>query len=262
MNVRSQATISYAYALGNLKIKDIATSNVVNTEVRTVSLLAKKTASSEFFKPLDVITYNIIITNPGNSSANKVVINDDLFHQKLVDDSFKYFFLDDSEVKVKLKTNDNNLIFEIDELKPNAVCVILYQVMIDAIDELCVDLRNSSNIYSKEILPFATNKLDIKQRFAKIECLKKTVDYTYLNTDISYLITLKNIGNTDAIDIEVIDQLPQTFELQNTPDAITINNENVDIFTIDDKTNILKFIVDKIEPSSTVEAIIKGRIVK
>lgn len=262
MNVKSQATISYAYALGNLKIKNITTSNVVNTEIRSVNLLAKKTASSDYFKPLDVITFNIIITNPGNSSATNVVINDDLFHQSYIEGSFKYLFLDDSKTKVSMKINENNLIFEITELKPNDVCVISYQVVIDDIDELCVDLRNTSNVYSKEVLPFTTNKLDLKQRYAKIICEKKTVDFTYLNTDLNYLVKIKNTGNVDAIDLEVVDQLPKTFELSKTPDAITVDKKNIDIFVVDKETNTLKFIIDKVEAGKTVEAVIKGKIVK
>lgn len=261
MNVSSQATISYAYALGSLKIKNITTSNVVNTEVRTVNLLAKKTANTEFFKPNDIITYNIVITNPGNSNANDVVINDDLFHQKFVEGSFKYLFLDDSKSKIALKVNENNLIFTIDTIKPGEVCVISYQVIIDDLEEVCVDLRNSSNIYSKEVQPFITNNLNLIQKYAKIECSKKTVDYTYFNTDLSYLINLKNTGNTAAIDIEVIDQLPKTFELS-AKNPIMIGKQSIDIFVFDKETNILKFIIDKIDPNASIEVVIKGKIVK
>ena len=37
----------------------------------------------------------------------------------------------------------------------------------------------------------------IKQRYAHIEC-EKNADFAYVNTEISYLLTLKNTGNTAA----------------------------------------------------------------
>lgn len=51
MNVRSQASIAYAYAVGNLKIKSIAYSNVVNTVVCEVDLLAKKSRMRSISSP-------------------------------------------------------------------------------------------------------------------------------------------------------------------------------------------------------------------
>jgi uncharacterized repeat protein (TIGR01451 family) len=262
MNVKSQATIAYAYTLGNLKIRSITTSNVVSTEVRTVDLLAKKIASTEYFKPADVITYSIIITNPGNSKATNITINDELFRQSFVKDSFRYLFLDDSKADIKLTINDNNLIFEIDELNPHAVCVLTYQVTVDEIEEICLDLRNCTSVSCKELTPFALNKFDIKQRYAKIECTKKTVDHVYLNSDIAYEIMITNKGNVEAVDLELIDQLPQTFELNHSQDAITINNENCDIFAFDKNTHLLKMIIDRVEPFSAVKVVIKGKITK
>ncbi|NLD27056.1 MAG: DUF11 domain-containing protein [Acholeplasmataceae bacterium] len=262
MNVKSQATIAYAYALGNLKIRSITTSNVVSTEVRTVDLLAKKIASAEYFRPGDVITYSIILTNPGNSKATNITINDELFRQSLVKDSFRYLFLDDSKADIKLTINDNNLVFEVDEVNPHAVCVLTYQVTVDEIDEICLDLRNCTSVSCKEVNPFALHKFDIKQRYAKIECLKKTVDHVYLNSDIAYEIIITNKGNVEAVDLELIDQLPQTFELDHSKDAITIDNVECDIFTFDKNTNLLKLIIDRVEPFASVKVIVKGKITK
>jgi hypothetical protein len=261
MNVVSQAKIAYAYAIGNLKIKSITNSNLVTTEVRSVELLAKKCVSQDSFKPNDIITYTTVIQNPGNTKLNNVVVNDDLFHQKYVEDSFKYLFMDDTTCDITLSKNDNNLIFEIPYLNPNAVVILTYKVEIDNIEELSMDIRNVANVHSNEIKPFKTNNLDLKQRFAKIECVKKCVDYTYYNTNLSYSIILKNVGNVDAIDIEVVDQLPKTYQLD-AKHPITINNVDIDIFTFDEDTKILKFVVEKVPASSEVEVIIKGKIVK
>lgn len=261
MNVVSQAKISYSYKIGNLKIKNIANSNLVSTEVRSIELLAKKTASQEAFKPNDIITYTLVVQNPGNTKVTEIVVNDDLFHQKYINDSFKYIFLSDCDSKITVSENSNNLIFEITELLPGAVAIITYQVEIDNIDELSMDIRNVASVQSKEIKPFKTNNIDLVQRFAKIEITKKCVNYTYYNTDLSYSIILKNVGNIEAIDIEVIDQLPKTFVL-NEKLPITIKDVPVDIYTFDEETKILKFIVDKVPSNSEVEVIVKGKITK
>lgn len=261
MNVYSQAKVSYAYSLGNLKIRSITNSNVVTTEIKQNRLLAKKVASSNYFKPYDVITYTLIIQNAGNAAINDVVINDDIFHQKYIENSLNYFFLDDSKSDINLTVNENNLIFEIPKLEPYATLIITYKVEIDNIEDLSMDILNIANVQSKEISPFQTNTIDLKQRYALIECEKKCVDYAYYNTDIAYSIILRNKGNVDAIDLEVIDELPKTFELDKKK-PITINNTLVDIYSFDNETKILKFIVDKVSAFSEIEVIVKGRIIK
>jgi|GEM_PF-812164 len=262
MNVRSQASVTYAYALGNLKIKNITHSNVVSTIVREVGLLAKKIANVEFFKPGDVITYNIIVTNPGNTKATKVTITDELDHQSYVKDSFRYLFLDDSEAEIKLGLKEGALVFEIDELEPKDVCVLSYQAVADKVEEICLDLRNSTCIKSREVKPFTTDQFEIKQRYAKIECTKRAVDQVFLNSDIEYEILLTNKGNVEAVDLEVVDQLPVTFELDSGEDAITVNGKPAEIHVFNKDTRILKLMIDKVLPSETVKVIVRGRITK
>jgi uncharacterized repeat protein (TIGR01451 family) len=154
------------------------------------------------------------------------------------------------------------LIFEIQELNPYDVCILTYQAIVDQIEEICLDLRNCTSVQSKEVQPFTTNKIDIKQRYAKIECKKKTLDHVFLNSDIEYEIILTNKGNVEAIDLEITDQLPSTFELNEAEDAITVNGENVDIYAFNKETHILKLIVEKVDPYETIKIVVKGRITK
>ncbi len=124
MIVRSQASVSYAYSLGNLRINSVVSSNAVDTEIRTVKLLGKKTASHEFFRPGDVITYNLVITNTGNFAASNVLIEDELSYQKLVEGSFTYSFLENSKAEARLLEKAGGLAFEIDELRPTS-CALM-----------------------------------------------------------------------------------------------------------------------------------------
>ncbi|HHZ18609.1 MAG TPA: DUF11 domain-containing protein [Acholeplasmataceae bacterium] len=262
MIVRSQASVSYAYSLGNLRINSVVSSNAVDTEIRTVKLLGKKTASHEFFRPGDVITYNLVITNTGNFAASNVLIEDELSYQKLVEGSFTYSFLENSKAEARLLEKAGGLAFEIDELRPYEVCIISYRTVVDDIRDTTVDLRSAPTIRSKEIPATPAGELLIKQRYAHLECEKKCVDFAYLNTDISYLLTLKNTGNATAYDIEITDQLPQTFELAKSPDTVVFNKLNLDIYTFDQKTRLLKIYIDKMEPGETAEIVINGKIVK
>jgi len=262
MIVRSQASVSYVYSLGNLKINNLINSNTVDTEIRKVNLLGTKTASTQFFRPNDVITYNLVLTNNGNSSANNVQIKDELHHQKLIEGSFSYLFLEKSKSLVSLSSKENELFFKIEELKPHEVCIITYQAVIDDITDIGLNLNSTANVSSQEMDPTPINKLSLKQLYANVKCEKKCVDFTYLNTEIQYLLSLVNNGNAPAYDIEITDQLPQTFALSQTPDAITINKENLDIYTFDEKTGLLKLYIDKIVPNEQIEIVVKGKIIK
>ena len=58
MNVKSMARVKYSYNLDGVNLTGVASSNIVSTEVRKVGLLARKFASSDFYKYGDVMSYN------------------------------------------------------------------------------------------------------------------------------------------------------------------------------------------------------------
>ena len=50
MNVKSMARVKYSYNLDGINLTGVTTSNIVNTEIRKMGLVARKFSSSEFYK--------------------------------------------------------------------------------------------------------------------------------------------------------------------------------------------------------------------
>ena len=76
MNIKSQATIYYAYDLDGTSFKNVATSNTLTTPLKVASLFAKKIANTSYFKPGDIITYTIIVNNASSFKATNIKIKD------------------------------------------------------------------------------------------------------------------------------------------------------------------------------------------
>lgn len=264
MNVKSHATLTYHYDRGDQNIRSVAFSNVAKTEVRDVKLCAKKYCGVEYFMPGDTITYTLIITNPGNYLAKSILIKDKLDQAEFLDSSFQFDFLNSKKYEVTKKVTKNELSFYIETLEAGAVCMITYQVQIEDVLSSFNEIKHSISVSSNEINEFAYEESKtLKQKYAKITCNKKTDEFTYLNSNLNYYITLKNIGNADAHDVELVDQLPKTFELSHAQDAISINNEPTSMYTFDKDTSLLKIIIPDVKANSNeVLVTIKGKIVK
>lgn len=257
--IKSQATVFYAYTVGNSQIKSISTSNISYLDLREVNVLTKKFVNKEFYRPDDTLSYTIIISNIGSNCASNLVINDDLDNLDIDLDSLKINSLKQKEINSKFEIKDNSLIIEIPLLEIHDVLYINYLAKTKDAPQ---KLSNSAIIYSDEMPPIETNKTDLEQKYAQLHISKRTAtDYTYYNTDLSYLINLENKGNVAAVDVEVVDELPITFALNET-DAVTINNTPTSSYTIDSKTNILKINIDYIKPNSKYEIKVNGKIIK
>ena len=91
---------------------------------------------------------------------------------------------------------------------------------------------------------------------------KKTAcDYTYYNTDLTYIMTLENVGSLNASDVEIVDNLPSTFALKDT-NAILVNNISTTNYSFDSTTSILKIYVPVVKAGSKLEININGSIVR
>ena len=256
MEIKSMAKINYSYDLNGVVLQATTNSNIVKTEVRKFDLLLKKLANQEIYKPNDVITYTLILFNNGNYKNTNIIINDNLLNQQLIDYSINSISLFNNEINPSYKLENDNLIININQIQPNEVIIISYNVIIINNPSL---ITTKTSITSKETQAKEINSLSLKEGFAEIECIKTVSDeITFLNTDLTYILKLNNKGNINAYNIEVFDELPVTFELDNY-NPISINNSPID-YVLDN--NILKLTIPLIEANSSLNIKINGQITK
>ena len=212
MDVKSMARVKYSYNLNGINLTGATTSNVVSTEVRKVGLCARKFASSEFFKAGDIMSYNVVISNTGTNITKNIVLKDKITNQDLIPNTLKYCLLDNnSNLDVTYEYDNNSITINIPSLDSHNICIVSYKTIMGNNAE---DANSELSISSDDVSEFDIVPVSIKKGFARIECTKKVNDnYTYLNSNLTYELTLKNTGNISAYNVEVFDELPQTYEL-------------------------------------------------
>ena len=262
MNIKSQATIYYAYDLDGTSFKNVATSNTLTTPLKVASLFAKKIANTAYYKPGDIITYTIVVNNASNFKATNIKIKDKLDNQTLLPSSFNFYYLKDEGKNVEFNSEKQKLEFTISEMESQSVCIITYKAKVNEDLSLDKEIKNVSTISSDEVKDFKTNSLDLKQKYAKVTCEKSILnDYAYLNTNLTYKIVVKNIGNYKATNIEIVDELPETFKLSKE-NAVLINDTETKNFSFDEGTCILTIPLESLDAESEISILINGSIVK
>lgn len=257
MEVKSMAKVKYSYNLDGINLTGLSQSNIVNTEVRKLGITVKKLSNSEFYRPNDIISYTIILTNTGNFRTNNVVIEDDITNQNYILSSLKFYSLG-KDLKNSLieELQNNKLILKIPFIDPNEIYVITYRTIIGPDIE---KINSSLSLISDEIKEKEQSEVSLTQGYAQIECIKNVSNnITYLNSDLSYILKIKNNGNISAFNVEVFDELPITYELDKT-NPVTINNLLIDYQY---QNNILNFTIPEIKPNNDIEVLINGRIIK
>lgn len=254
MEIKSMAKVKYSYDLDGISLQTLATSNVVTTEVRKFNLLLKKLANQEYFKINDIITYTLVVSNSGNFKNTDVYIKDDITNQQLIDYSIKTSTLSNEKIDSNYSLENNNLIIKLNQILPNEVVIISYKVRILN----CEIINSSTTIKSNETNQEEIKNLTLKQGYAQIECTKAVSDdVTFINTDLTYILHLSNTGNIAAYNVEVFDELPITFELDQY-NPVTLNNN---IINYQLEGNILKLSIPSIEPNSILDIKINGKII-
>lgn len=255
MEIKSMAKIKYSYDLDGISLQTLAQSNVVKTEVRKFNLLLKKLSNQEFFQPNDIITYTLVISNTGNYKNTNVIIKDLISNQQLIDYSIKTISLSNNKVIANYLLEDDFLVISLDEIMPNEVIIITYKIKTFGNTN---SIKLLTTIQSDEITKKEFADTTLKQGFAQIECIKTVSDdVTFLNTDLTYLLQLSNKGNISAYNVEVYDELPVTFELDQY-NPVTLNNKLIDYQL---EGNILKLLIPTIEPNNILDIKINGRII-
>lgn len=257
MNVKSIARVKYSYNLDGINMTGNTTSNVVSTEVRKMGLLARKFSSSDFYKEGDILTFSIIIQNTGNYPVNNVVLTDYTNGQELLLSTIRYSTLTNNEfLACEYEYLNNNLVIKLNSINPNTTCIINYKSIITTSAN---SISSTLKISSDEIAETTSLPLDLKQGYAQIECIKKVnEDFTYLNSDLTYELTLKNTGNMSAYNVEVFDELPSTFQLDSQY-PIMLDGSSID-YQLND--NVVSFILSKIQENEKITIQINGKIIK
>lgn len=257
MNVKSMARVKYSYNLDGINLTGVTTSNIVNTEVRKMGLLARKFSSSEFYKTGDIISFNIVVSNTGNYHTNNIILEDTIVGQELIPSTVKYYLLDDDkDLDVSYEILDNLLKIKIPKLDGHNICVISYKTIISTNLQ---SIKSELKLYSDEIEEIVSKPFDLKQGFARIECYKKVNDnVTFLNSNLTYELTLKNTGNISAYNVEVYDELPSTYSLDLSNPVIYDGNR----LDYELNNNILTFALPEVPAQSEVTVLVNGRITK
>ena len=149
-NIKCRATLSYVYNWGEQTIQNVTNSNLVEGEYREVIIRAKKFIDAAFFKPGDIITHTLILSNVGTFQAESLVIEEDISSQNLLTSSVHIYSLD--EFIYEFYEKDNLFIVNIANLNPDQTVVINFQTIVSETIELEKEIRNKTKItIDKEI---------------------------------------------------------------------------------------------------------------
>lgn len=262
MNIKSQATIYYSYNLEGTSFKNVSTSNTLLTPLKVASFFVKKIANTTYFKPGDIITYTIVINNASNFKVKNIVIKDLIDNQSFIKDSFHYYYLKDEGKDITISFDNEKIDFAVEEMDEESVCIITYKTKAREDLELYEELQNHSVVSTNESKEIAVNNLNLTQKYAKVVCEKTILnDFAYLNSNLTYKIKVKNIGNCEARNIEIVDQLPETFKLANNS-PIIINDVEINNYSYDENKYILSIPLEVLDPLDEISILINGSIVK
>lgn len=257
MNVKSMARVKYSYNLDGINLTDVITSNVVNTEILKKGLTAKLISSNDFFKNGDIMAYNIIISNTGTYEINNICLEIKILEQDFILNTLKYSSLNDSKIiNVSYEFNDDTLKIFIPKMFESECLIIGYKTIMHTSS---LKINQNLKITCDDLDEIISKPLVLKQGFAKIECFKKVNDdVTFLNSNLTYELTLRNTGNISAYNVEVFDELPKTFVL-NENDPIICNDKNLEYNL---EGNILSFNLPEVNVNNDITVFINGRIVE
>ena len=170
-NLKCRATLSYAYNLGDIVVQNVTNSNFIQPELREVNIRVRKFASTSFFKPGDILTYTIVLSNDGTYEAKGVLVKEDLEHQSLLKDSIKIRALD--EALLSHEEGFGEVTFKIDTLAPQNTVYLTYQTIVDEIVDINFNINSASKVTTDDYTVEA-NKVHLVQKYAKLVCEKKT----------------------------------------------------------------------------------------
>lgn len=252
-NLKCRATLSYAYHLGDIVVQNVTNSNFVQPELREINIRVRKFANTSYFKPGDIISYTIVISNDGSSDAKNIIIKEPLKYQSLIKESIKIRSID--EKVILYEESKDEVTFTLESLSSLSTIYLTYQTIIDEIIDIAYNISASSKVITEDT-KIESNKVELMQRFARIICEKKTDTIIYPNKPFAIEIVIENVGNEKAVNLDLVDQLPDRYCLH----ELYIDKEQVTNYLIEG--NNLKYFLGEIEPFSKKVVTLVGLIKK
>ncbi|EJS75061.1 DUF7507 domain-containing protein [Bacillus cereus] len=205
--------------------EQISTSNITFTEVISANVIATKTTPIQYADLQTIIPYTISIINNGNIQVENIVVTDII--------PANTSFIENSViVNGNARPNDNPLSgIQIDNIPPNTVATILFQVRVTSIPQTN-PISNTSTIeyqYTVPDRPPITETIISSAAVTEIHHANlnsnKTVNLAFatVGDTLTYTITLNQTGNVSANDVVIQDIIPQgTTFIEN---SVIVNGE-------------------------------------
>lgn len=248
--VLNTAKVDYDFILNNTttpvtKVSDSGVSNQTSTRVNNANLSEKfiKSVDKQYADIGDTLTYTIQTTNIGNIATlnttddnYKVVIKDAIPKETtLLQSTINIIDGNGEQVAYKLGSEELTIIL-LNPVDVGNTVVITYQVKVDEAPKPNTIINASSIEYSYEVNPVSSeiitvnnasevktivNNADLSTDFIK----KVDREYADIGDTLTYTVTTTNIGNVNATDILITDELEPDVTL--IPDSITITDGNL-----------------------------------
>src|SRR5690554_6808278 len=160
-NNKTKSIVNYKYAVGDTIIHGSTSSNYVEPFIRDVVISVRKNCDQQFFKPGDVLTYDIVVANIGTYLAEFININETIKHQTLIVESIKLSSLENVDFKYQDAIDGINFIIR--TLNPNETIHISYQTLVDEIIDPDTNIISTSEIEVDDQDIFTTKPIEIEQ---------------------------------------------------------------------------------------------------
>ena len=253
-NTKTKSMINYTYTIGDQVVHGAASSNYVEPFIRDVVISIKKDCNKKYFKPGDVLTYSLVLTNIGSYLAEFININEEILYQTLILDSIKASAIGDIDFTYQEAVS--GLDFTIQKLEPHESVHITYQTIVNELISHDFNISSVSEVEIDDQDLVYSNAVEVAQRYARVIVETTTDEFVYPNREYTYLVKATNVGNCIADDVELSMQLPSRYSLN----YIMVEDDNIENFTIDN--NVLKFFVGTIDVNEVKSITVTGKISK
>ncbi|PEV75015.1 DUF11 domain-containing protein [Bacillus cereus] len=220
--IANSATASYTFiADPNAPIVSRnVTSNTVFTTINTANILSLKQVDKSFSRIGDTLTYTVVLTNNGNSSAQNVIFTDTV-------PSVTTFIANTFSINgVPQSGADPSNGVNIGTITAGTTVTVSFQVTVTSLPTANPIVNFSSTSYQLVSPPDSetsiSNPVSTQIKEAILSMTKnESVSFADIGQTAFYTTSITNIGNTDATNIVFTDALPSGLTF--VPNTLTVD---------------------------------------